>query len=523
MRVRYAEEGLVTLGPQLRFKKNTFQGLVMQLTSTAQVPQLIPNMKQVPRLRKFQTFSHALRIRSRSSGNSSSRANARRPEVDGDEQVPQQQRKNPCYRASEDPGVHETWNDDGEMGVGDRLLHLLQRWQVENVVLLVARQDDSLCGHLIGAELFKLMLEAAKLALEQYYMENIKASDAAKMELMTTATSESTPGGPYQPLSVRRQEEQKQQHAAVCLMSSDTIPSWPVKHQPTPDGGGRKGVRQGRINHFLNRKATSSNDSKIAKEPHLAISIGMNQDDHQTPEESGGDTSDVIHISGGIDWLKISRDELLKLKSIRVPVKELHYLFMCLIVLLEKPQEKIVKAKPTLKMHEEFTPANFSWMRCRDILQQAHVWSEHLRDLHGAMLMKSQVTALRAVFQEPSFNEVAFIRISVASVKIFTWLQRLLDEYDEMELGLLRDQGPQMLPTATEAHSPSSPPSKQRSPNGKQTQLQPRPPPVAVASASHNNDDEQRLANEFYRHASKPPKTKIVDPGRLFLSTQRGK
>ncbi|KAF1318232.1 N-alpha-acetyltransferase 40, partial [Globisporangium splendens] len=521
MRVRYAEEGFVTLGPQLRFKKNMFQGLVMQLTSVAQVPQLMPNMKQVPRLRESQTFPHALRIRSNSSRTSSSGANAGRPEVDGDEQVPSQC-KNPCYRASEDSGIHENWEDDGEMGVGDRLLHLLQCWQVENVVLLVARQDDSLCGRLIGAELFKLMLEAAKLALEQYYMENVKASDAAKMELMTTATSEPTPGGPYQPLSVRRQEEQKQQHVAVCLMTSDTIPSWPVKHHPTSDGGGHKRVRQGRINHFLNRKAASSNGSKLSKEPQVAISIGVNQDDHQTLDESEGDTSDVIHASGGVEWLKVSRDELLKLKSIRVPVKELHYLFMCLIILLEKPQEKIVKAKPTPKMHEEFTPANFSWMRCRDILQQSHTWTERLRDLHGTDLMKSQVTALRAIFQEPSFNEAAFIRISVASVKIFTWLQRLLDEYDEMELGLLRDQDPQVLPTAMDASSSSLSLSKQRSPNGKQAHLQPRPPPVA-ASASHSNDDEQRLANEFYRHASKPPKTKIVDPGRLFLSTQRGK
>ncbi|KAF1322240.1 hypothetical protein FI667_g11415, partial [Globisporangium splendens] len=437
MRVCYAEEGFVTLGPQLRFKKNMFQGLVMQLASVAQVPQLVPNMKQVPRLRKLQTFPHALRIRSSSSRASSSGSNVGCPEVDGDEQVPSQC-KNPCYRASEDSGIHENWEDDGEMGVGDRLLHLLQRWQVENVVLLVARQDDSLCGRLIGAELFKLMLEAAKLTLEQYYMENTKTSDAAKMELMTTAASESTPGGPYQPLSARRQEEQKQQHVAVCFMTSDTIPSWPVKHHPTSDGGGHKG---------------------LSKEPQVTISIGVNQDDYQTPDESEGDTSDVIYASGGIEWLKISRGELLELKSIRVSVKELHYLFMCL------------------------------------------------------------VTALRAISQEPSFNEAAFIRISVASVKIFTWLQRLLDEYDEMELGLLRDQGPQVLPTAMDASSSSLSLSKQRSPNGKQAHLQPRPPPVA-ASASHSNDDEQRLANEFYRHASKPPKTKIVDPGRLFLSTR---
>lgn len=511
-------------------KKNTFQGLVMQLPDLSQVPQLLPNMKQVPRLRKFQCFPHALRIRQAatlsSNGNSGS---------DGDPEAAEelQRTKTQCPCVSEDPGLFESWEDDGEMGVGDRLLHLLQRWQVENVVLLVARQDDSLCGRLIGAELFKLMIEAAKLALEQYYMENAKPSDAAKMELMATAPT-CTPGGPYQPLSARRREDedgthlhhQQQQHAAVCLMTSDTIPSWPVNHQATPDGGGRKGVRQGRINHFLNRK-TTTNGSKPTKPKetqanNTALSVGMNQEDSQ---QELGDTSDITRASGGIEWLKISRDELLKLKSIRVPVKELHFLFMCLVILLEKPHERVIKAKPTQKMHEEFTPANFSWLKCREILHQSHDWSGRLRDLHGSKLVKSQVTALRAIFQEPSFSEDAFIRISVASVKIFSWLQRLLDEYDEMELGLRDHTSPQVPlpgldPPVLHASVSSSPP---KSPRPKQ-KLHPRPPPPSSSSPVSHDKDEQLLTKEFHGligSAAKPSVMKIVDRGRLFSNATK--
>lgn len=521
MRLSCGEE-LVTLGPQLRLKKNIFQGLVLPLSDTSQVAGVLARIKHVPRLRKFQHFPHALRVRRASITSNSSNGPEERADIE------ELQRKK-CYRVSEDVGVFETWEDDGEGGVGDRLLHLLQRWQVENVVLLVARQDDSLCGRLIGAELFKLNVEAAKLALEQYYLENIKPSDAAKMQLMEAAPT-STPGGPYQPLSARSQQENDRESssshpiASVCLMTSETIPSWPLKHQPTSDGGGRKGVRQGRINHFLNRRASGSKStSKASTDPavemHNPLSIGRNQYDLEVTDEN----ADVTHASGGIEWLGISRDELLKLKSIRVPVKELHYLFMCIVILLEKPPEsRKMRAKPTPKQQEEFTPTNFSWMKCRETLHQSYYWSERLRGLHGSKLAKSQVTALRALFQEPSFNENAFIRISVASVKIFSWLQRLLDEYDEMELGLRDQQGPPRAEVEIEIATPSS---SSKSPVGQQ-KLQPRPPPQIQLS----QEKEQQLTKEFFLHglastangsSIAPHAVKIVDKGRLFNHASR--
>lgn len=527
MRLRCGGDGddalVVTLGPQLRLKKNTFQGLVVQLSGpsassfVANTSTLLDNLKRVPRLRKFQHFPHALRVRRVAVG--SNRGDG--PESD------ELARSKTCYRTPTDPSVLETWEDDGESGVGDRLLHLLQRWQVENVAVLVARQDDSLCGRLIGAELFKLMIEAAKLALEQYYMENIKPSDAAKIELME-AVPANVPGGPYQPLSARQPEAMSPHQPAVCLMTSDTIPSWPAKHHPTSDGGGKKGVRLGRVNHFLhhrtsNAKATSKPSGTAAAQDNNSnnnanpLSVGRNSQ-LQPEDESNSDDTDVTHASGGIEWLKISRDELLKLKSIRVPVKELHYLFMCIVILLEKPPKQSLKAKPTAKQQEEFTPANFSWMRCREILHQSYYWSERLRDLRGSKLDKAQVTALRAIFQEPSVNEPALMRISVASVKIYSWLQRLLDEYDELELGL-HDQRPQEIPIETCA--PSSPvksPSLPTPSPSKQTRqkLQPRPPTMPLQS---RDKEEQQLAKDFF--ASHSNKTKIVDKGRLFNHASR--
>ncbi|TYZ68590.1 hypothetical protein PybrP1_010078 [[Pythium] brassicae (nom. inval.)] len=252
------------------------------------------------------------------------------------------------------------------------------------------------------------------------------------MELMETAPA-NAPGGPYQPL-------------------------------PTSDGGGKKG--------------DSSNSSH-------QFSIGRNS--QQPEDETASDDVDVTHASGGIEWLKISRDELLKLRSIRVPVKELHYLFMCIVILLEKPPKQARKAKPTPKQLEEFTPANFSWMRCREILHQSFYWSECLRDLH------------------------------VASVKIYSWLQRLLDEYDEKELGL-RDQGPHetlTIPPEILAPASSTPPKSSSPTQPRQKLLQPRPP--TMPPHSHERE-EQQLAKEFASHGSK---VKIVDKGRLFNHASR--
>lgn len=503
MRLRCGDE-MLTLGPLLRLKKNTFQGLVLPLPEARHALALLDRVKLVPRLRKFQHFPHALRVRRSLRSDDSSSA----PELDALEE----RQRSKCYRVSPDTDVLESWDDDSECGVGDRLLHLLQRWQVENVAVLVARQDDSLCGRLIGPELFKLMVEAAKLALEEYYVEHIKPTDAAKIELMEVAPAD-TPGGPYQPLSARQRDDadstsphtsnqsQTATAAAVCLMTSDTIPSWPAKHQPTSDGGGRKGVRQGRINHFLHQRVSRTKPfedaaSVLANNP---LSVG------HAPLPDARD--DVTHASGGIDWLHISRDELLKLKSIRVPVKELHYLFMCVVVLLEKPPKQARKAAPTPKQQEEFTPANFSWLKCRDVLHQSHVWSERLKTLRGSELTKAQVTALRAIFQEPSVNATALLRVSVASVKIFAWLQRLLDEYDELELGL-HEQGP----AVSLAHDTPLPTSSLQA----SAALQPRPP---ATSDTHN--EEQQLATEFHAHSRKSHGVKIVDRGRMFANASR--
>lgn len=479
MRLALDGDRTVALGATLRVKKNVFQGLVMHMRDSESVAVVLERLKALPKLRKFEFFPRAWRVRA-----AATRLN-QTPPLDGT--------SDSLKRDCDDGNVVEGCVDDHQISVGDRLLHLLQRWQVENILLVVARMDGSLSGRLIGPELYPLVMESAKLALEQYYFENSKPTDVAKLALLNPPNDGATLCDPVPGFK----QQQEVLHPAVCLLTSETVKTWPRKHQATSDGSGRKGVKQGRVNHFLHAGPRKESE---------AMAMKPNQDDLVV-----AGNVDVVHATSGVDWLGISRDEWLKLKSIRVPVKELHYLFMCLVILLEKPPEKIIKAKPTPKQFEEFTPSNFSWTRCREILHYAPAWEGKLRCLHGDMLTLSQVTALRSVFQEPSFNENAFVRISVASVKVFTWLRKLLDEYDEMELGL-RNRGPTDAPEVVIVEERSPQRQLQQEQQQPVHQHRPRPPPEKEGS-EHLAKELQGLAANHHKQ-----QFKIIDKGRLFAN-----
>ena len=81
-----------------------------------------------------------------------------------------------------DSGV-EGSDDAGDVGAGEKLLHLLQRWDVKNVVLVVTRHDsDSLHGggflasEKLGVQRYRIMLSKAKHVLEQCYLTALRAA-----------------------------------------------------------------------------------------------------------------------------------------------------------------------------------------------------------------------------------------------------------------------------------------------------------------------------------------------------------
>ena len=74
-------------------------------------------------------------------------------------------------------------DDAGDVGAGEKLLHLLQRWDVKNVVLVVTRHDsDSLHGggflasEKLGVQRYRVILSRAKQVLEQCYLYNLRVA-----------------------------------------------------------------------------------------------------------------------------------------------------------------------------------------------------------------------------------------------------------------------------------------------------------------------------------------------------------
>ena len=75
-------------------------------------------------------------------------------------------------------GIVEGCGDGGDAGAGDKLLHLLRRWDIQNVVLCVTCWDDGLRGRL-GSGRFRLYLDSAKSVLEQCYLDSVSVASSS--------------------------------------------------------------------------------------------------------------------------------------------------------------------------------------------------------------------------------------------------------------------------------------------------------------------------------------------------------
>ncbi|KAK7250030.1 alpha-glucuronidase [Aureococcus anophagefferens] len=73
-------------------------------------------------------------------------------------------------------GAREGRDDGGDVGVGDKLLHLLTQWDVENVVLVVTRDDSKsiVGGEALGVRRFKIVIDCAKSVLELCYLDSLR-------------------------------------------------------------------------------------------------------------------------------------------------------------------------------------------------------------------------------------------------------------------------------------------------------------------------------------------------------------
>ncbi|RHY33313.1 hypothetical protein DYB32_001732 [Aphanomyces invadans] len=192
----------------------------------------------------------------------------------------------------QEPSTHDAvstteGSDDGQtIGAGDKLLQVLRRWQVCNAVVVVNRLDRSLTGGLIGAQTYKLIVESAKLALEQFALDSLQPSEAAKLALQDVSSNQN--GAGVVP------------HLTVQEMTYAGAPTNMVN-------GTVQRSKQGRINHFQGAQEGENNDRAMSNRPK------------------------------SLERLGISKDDLAALKVVRMPPKELHLVLVCVGVLLHVP------------------------------------------------------------------------------------------------------------------------------------------------------------------------------------------
>ena len=330
-------------GPAREFKKSTFQGHATIVESLEHVEEIKEKLKNSPYFEKATQMPCAYRV------------------LTGDE-------------------VTEQAENGSEVGAGDKLMYLLQRWEVHNLMLIVTRHDRSLCGDLVGVFRYKHILECAKAVLEKCFLQQLNPEEAAELEVE------------------QRIEEPKEEEKNVVLMSPETV-KFPENHIPTSDGSGRAVPKQGRINHFL-----SSPTSGVVPSEQDAL-------------KSEADKLPVIHTSSnsGLKQLNLTRDDLSMLKSLRKPPKELHLVLVCIGILL--------KVK------------DVTWAGCKQMLSSNSFCTELLA-LKPKKLQRKQINAVRSILQTPGFTAKNIQSKTVAGANLLRYVQTLVQRYDLIHLGL---------------------------------------------------------------------------------------
>ena len=91
-----------------------------------------------------------------------------------------------AYRVSQEEGreTAEGFDDDGEEGAGEKLLHLLQKMEIENVLLVVCVWDQGVRigeAPIKGGEFFKIITDRARELLNQIQQRFIDDESNTKL------------------------------------------------------------------------------------------------------------------------------------------------------------------------------------------------------------------------------------------------------------------------------------------------------------------------------------------------------
>ena len=386
-----------------------------------------------------------------------------------------------AYRLSAPEGCSD-WNDgeysmDGkEVGAGDKLLVLLQRWGVYNIVVFVTRHDRSLSGSLLTGvtRRYTVLLECAKEVLEKVYLAKLSPQEAAEFELSRT----------------RPRPVVAQLKMSSCLLSPETV-NFPKNHIPTSDGSGRAVTKRGCINNF-----------KAIEEMPPSSHVPEN-DDVVLPAIVSNEHRDFIYF---LEKLDLSKADFELMKSLRRPPQYIHLVLVCFAYLLNVD--------------------DLSWESCREMIT-SRGFATQLLQLNPIKLRKVQVNNIRIILQTPDLTPHTLQGKSPAAANLLQYVHHLISQYDRLHLGIsiqTDDRKVKNFPTLallgpTPTPPPEAKPAKRRA-KFKPYPIQPLPPSpnqrMKTTGIVLDNSIDNRIREEDESERIVARHGIIVDKGRML-------
>ena len=363
----------------------------------------------------------------------------------------------------EEATVLEGRSDGKDPGVGDKLLYLLQRWEVQNVVLVVTAWDDGIRGRL-GAARYRVYLEQAKAVLEQCYMEAIQAGEVASDSEQSMATASNANNGVsssdqsngatsssvmFPSKSSMTDDSSRQgggQSSSAAGVSTETSSQAvgrsrlekgvnfaeeyaavrnrinAVKNRPTmamkpvvmtsetvdfPKGklvnGFYVGKKKGRPNHFL--------DGRIEVPLHGMVQDPMNarlqgQQQAELP---------LIDEVRSVPLPQFTREQLFEAKRILRPHEHVHRVFYCVAQLLGY--------------------SDTSWPGCREMISGEHFLREIVM-IDIARIGAERIDLVRGELMDRTFNPERTRRQSLLAADLLVWCIHVVQEFDRVTAGI---------------------------------------------------------------------------------------
>eukprot|EP00949_MAST-11_sp_MAST-11-sp1_P001766 g1766.t1 len=345
----------------------------------------------------------------------------------------------------------EGHSDGGDTGVGEKLLHLLRRWDVKNVVLAVTCWDTGIKGRL-GAARFRVYLDCAKSVLEQCYMESLRgpsqggsvASSDAEGSIGTMGDSQQSSIASYSNTASR---------ASMRSSTRDNIISAPTSAHERwgkDDAGNRVwGMDFAKVYtdtrkrlQFLKNRATLEDVSKCVLD---GDSVGI---PHGDPDGLGG--FDIGQKRGRVNHFLASADGNLDARKERGNSDSSQWYGMgadeLRVALPEITRGQLDEAKRTVRPHPQIFSVfrcvaivlgyeDLSWEGCREMLSGENFLREIVLLDVGSIPMKD-IDNAREILSDPAFTPENIRRQSVFAAEMLQWCIRVVQTFDYATLGV---------------------------------------------------------------------------------------